>query len=118
MSVLSVQTLKQALVIAEQIEKLQTELSRLIGQVPGTSKSIASSLVAASVAGRARRKPRFSKAARAKISSVQKERWAKTKTKPGKARKKGKMSAAGRANIVRAQKARWAKIRAEKGKKS
>lgn len=116
MPVLSVQTLRQALILAEKIEKLQAELARLIGQVPGAAKSIASSLVAASAAGRSRKKPRFSKAARARISTAQKKRWAKTKT--GGARKKVKLSAAGRANIVRAQKARWARIKAEKGNKS
>ncbi len=118
MPVLSVQTLRQALILAEKIEKLQAELARLIGQVPGAAKSIASSLVAASAAGRSRKKPRFSKAARARISTAQKKRWAKTKTKTGGARKKVKLSAAGRANIVRAQKARWARIKAEKGNKS
>lgn len=128
MSVPSVQTLKQALSIAEEIQRYQAKLSGILGQVPSASKSFASSLVAATATAPARRKPKFSRAARARIAAAQKARWAKLKAGKGKeskpragkpkTRKKGKMSAAGRANIVKAQKARWAKVRAEKGKKN
>lgn len=117
MSAPSVKTLKQAVSIAEKIRQLESQLADVLKQIPGGGGLLAAT------ATNGRRKPRFSKAARAKIAAAQKKRWAKqkgsaakpaAKAKKPKARRKGKMSAAGRANIVKAQKARWAKAKAGK----
>jgi hypothetical protein len=121
--------LKRALHLSEQIEELKTEMAAIFGEkIPHAARSVGDRVLDLVGLERKRRKPRFSKAARAAISAAQKERWAKTrgeKSKGAKAkakaksgRKKGKMSAAGRANIIAAQKARWAKVRAEKAKKA
>ena len=67
---LSLQQLKQAVIIREKIEVLESELSQIIGSgSPGVKK-------AATV-----RKGRMSAAARAKISAAMKARWAKRKGK-------------------------------------
>jgi hypothetical protein len=114
----SVDQLKRAIVVAEQIEKLQAELSVILG---GQSTPIASPKT--ETAGR-KGKRTMSIEAREKIAAAQRARWAKSKGqktapavlgKSGKAaKKKGGMSAAGRAAIVAAQKARWAKVKAAK----
>ena len=101
---LSVQQLKQAISIREQIESLEAELHQLLGSSGDT--------VAAGVAT-GRRK--VSAAGRARMAAAQKARWAKIKgngagtpdLKP-----KRKMSAAGRARIAAAAKARWKKAKA------
>ena len=67
---LSLQQLKQAIVIREKIDDLETELRRIIGGGFGTPKSAAP-----------RRKGKMSAAARAKISAAAKARWAKRKGK-------------------------------------
>jgi len=122
---ISVQSLRKAVQLAEQIESLESQLASILGGVAtasGAAQTIAAvQAIAAPKAGR-RKKPHFSAAARARIAAAQKARWAKVKAggtaKPavGKAAKKGKMSAAGRAKIVKAQKARWAKVKAAKAK--
>jgi hypothetical protein len=125
MLVPSAQTLRRALILAEKIEQLQAELSGLVGQASGAANAGVASFATAGEAAPARKKPNFSKAARARIAAAQKARWARVKAgKPSKvaaakseARAKGAMSVAGRANIVKAQKARWAKVKAEKAKK-
>ena len=73
---LSLQQLKQAVVIREKIERLEKELSRIIGGQPAAAKS------GAPTAKRKRRK--MSAAARAKISAAAKARWANFREKKGK----------------------------------
>jgi len=108
LSDISATQLRQAASIKEQIEKLQKELTNLLGAPTAQPAPIAAP----------KKKGKMSAAARKKLSDFHKARWAKIKqaSKPAKAAKKKKstMSAAGLANIRAAQKARWAKIRAAK----
>lgn len=112
----SVSQLQRAIQIAEQIERLQADLNRILGAV-GSNVSIAAPATAK--AGRAGKR---SSAARKRMGDARKSRRstlnatnapaaAPKAAKP--AKKKGKMSAAGRAAIVAAQKARWAIIKAK-----
>ena len=73
---ISLQQLKQAIVIREKIESLEKELSRIIGQQPSTSKAGAPSPK--------RKRRKMSAAARAKISAAAKARWAKVRAKKAK----------------------------------
>ena len=89
---LSIQQLRRAVTLKEQIEELADELRGVLGSP--TSKR-----------GRTR-----SAATRARMAAAQRARWASAKGKtPAKARrKKRKISAAGRARIAAAARARWA----------
>ena len=82
----SIDQLRQAVQIADQIQQLEAQLAAILGSgsAPAAERQV----------GRPPKQP-----AEAKVKAT---------------RKRGKMSAAGRANIVAAQKARWAKIRAKK----
>ena len=107
--------LKEAVTIAEQIEKLQATLSSLIGG----SGSVASAPKAASTPVAKAGKRTMSAEARARIAAAQRARWAKSRgvSKAPAApptKKKGKLSPEGRAKIVAALKARWAAKRAGK----
>jgi len=100
---LSAQQLRQAASIKDQIDALQIEFEKLLGE----------SIKIAQAAPKGRRT--MSAAARAKIGAAQKARWAKATGKSGaKPAKTGrrKMSAAARARIAAAAKARWAKAKA------
>ena len=124
----SVGLLRQALVIAERIQQMEGELAAILKQGPGAGSTAEVASVVAVVRrgrGRARKKPRFSAAARASISAAQRARWAKIRKDKGekaaagdkrpKKRKKPKFSAEARERIASAQRARWAKIRKAKG---
>ena len=87
MSNTSINQLKRAVQLAEQIDKLEGELNQIIANAGGKVPTNAAAT------------PKAAKAPKA----------------PTPARKKGGMSAEGRARIVAAQKARWAKIKAAKG---
>lgn len=113
-SSVTVEQLKRAVEIKEQIEQLNAELASILG---GQETGNARPAVAGVQSGKRRG---MSAAARAKIAAAQRARWAKAKgndkisttnasAKPGK--RKG-MSAAGRAKIAAAAKARWAKAKA------
>ena len=106
---LSVQQLKRALKIKQEMADLEKELGQLLGDEP----------TAARPAQRSRTR-KMSAAARARISAAQTARWAERKkaATPGKAppKKKGRLSAAGRARIIAGTKARWARYNAEKKK--
>ena len=80
----SVGLLRQALTVAERIQKLEGELAAILKQIPGAGSSAgAASVVVAR--GRRRKKPKFSAEARARISAAQRLRWAKIrKAKAGK----------------------------------
>jgi hypothetical protein len=106
---ITVQQLKRAVAIKEQIENLERELSGILG---------ASGSNGATAGSQGRRT--MSAAARARIAAAQKRRWAKTNraTTPAVPKKgRRRMSAAARAKIAAAAKARWAKAKAQ-GKKA
>jgi len=120
---LSVQQLRLAANLKEQIEGLEKQLGQLLGSAPKA--------VAAPAAAKApKKKGGMSAAGKAKIAAAQKARWAKINAakpvakavvvaKPAvvavkPAKKKFTMSAAAKAKISAAAKARWAKIRAAK----
>jgi hypothetical protein len=103
--------LKQAVTIAEQIEKLQTELASLFGGSP----SVVSVPQAAAVSPTKKRGKRtMSPEAREKIAAAQRARWAKAKgsaspAKVAKAPRKTRgLTPEGRAKLAAAMKARWA----------
>jgi hypothetical protein len=107
--------LKEAVTIAEQIEKLQATLAGLIGG----SAAVATAPKAASTPVVKTGKRTMSAEARARIAAAQRARWAKSKgaskvPAASPAKKKGKLSPEGRAKIVAALKARWAAKRAGK----
>ena len=107
--------LKQAVTIAEQIEKLQATLSGLIGGSEPVAP--APKVVSTPVAKAGKRT--MSAEARARIAAAQRARWAKSKAAAkapvaSPTKKKGKLSPEGRAKIVAALKARWAAKRAGK----
>ena len=126
---LSVQQLRQAANLKEEIAALENQLGQLLGSTiqPVTVKSATAKAP----------KPHggMSAAGKARIAAAQKARWAKIKAaKPAAkavvtaqsavkpvaaakpAKKKFSMSAEARARIAAAQKARWAKVNAAKGK--
>lgn len=106
MTNLSANQLRRAADIKDELESLETELSRLLGNADGPA------------APRKRRK--MSAAARAKIAAAQRARWAKqngTKASKATAKPKRKVSAAARKRLAESAKARWAKAKAA-GKKT
>jgi hypothetical protein len=113
--------LKEAVVLAEQIEALQAKLAHLVG---GSGSVVSTSKVSAAPAAKAGKRT-MSAEARARIAAAQRARWAKSKgasKAPAAAkapaasspRKRGKLSPEGRAKIVAALKKRWADKRAGK----
>jgi hypothetical protein len=98
---LSVEQLRKAISIKEQIEALQGEIEAITGG--GGS--------AAPQKRRGRKKMSRSEAARIAVAA----RWAKVRAAKGEGgpKKKSKFSAAHRAALAAAQKARWAKAKAE-----
>ncbi len=103
---LSVEQLKRAVEIKQEIESLQAELAGLTGEGPARRRG--------RPPGSGRRK--LSPAAREAIASAQRARWARQKGKAGAAAtgapRRRRMSAAGRARIAAAARARWAKAKA------
>ena len=104
---LTVEQLRKAVAIKEQIETLQREIEAITGgggesPVPEPQKP------------EGRKKMSFSE--RARIASA--ARWAKARAGNGETepKKRRKMSAASKAKIAAAARARWAKFRAEKKK--
>jgi hypothetical protein len=113
LSNISSQQLRRALVLKEQIESLEQELSGILGNKGGLATR-------AIRTGRRRRRGQFSPEARERIAAAQRARWAKHRAKKGlsgtaaRRRRPRKMSAAARARIAAAQRARWAAFRASK----
>ncbi len=97
MITVSARQLRRAADIQDQIESLQNELIRLLGNTEG------------SVASRKRRK--MSAAARARIGVAMKARWARRLGVKA-AKPKRKLSVAARKHLAQLAKARWAKARA------
>ena len=113
----SIASLQRAIVIAEQIERLQAQLAALVGgNSAGGNATAARAPRAASATPRKRRKRTMSADARERIASAQRARWAKVKgvskapaaaaKKP--AKKKSGLTPEGRAKLAAAMKARWA----------
>jgi hypothetical protein len=104
----SVNDLRRAITIKEEIESLTAELAGILGESGGdTPKRL----------GRPPgRKNRMSGAGRARIAAAQRARWAKNKGKGTafavESKPKRKMSADGRAKISAAAKKRWAAVKA------
>ncbi|MEQ1859371.1 MAG: hypothetical protein ABMA13_05500 [Chthoniobacteraceae bacterium] len=115
----SIEQLKRAITLAEQIEKLQSELNQIISNVGGKVSTVTTTL-------KAKAKKVISPAARAKMVAGIKARWAKinaakTPATPAPARDaaapaaapksklKRKISAESRAKMIAGAKARWAK---------
>jgi hypothetical protein len=118
----SIDQLKRAIALSEQIQKLEAELASILGS---NAKASASAKVAAVAAKPGRRKRGLSAEGRARIAAAQKARWAKAKgdseteapaeaPKAGKRRKKRNLSPEARARIVAAVKRRWAKAKKAK----
>lgn len=115
---LSAAQLREAADLAERIEDLNTELSRLLSGVSAAEP------VSAGAVNLGRRT--MSAAGRARIAAAARARWAKAKAQGrstlattgnlvGNGRKaKRKMSAAARAKIAAAARARWARVKAGK----
>ncbi len=118
----STQTLKRAIVIAEQIEALQAELESILGSSK-SGRARADDSLAKSPRGRKKRK-KLSAESLANMRAAQQARWARVRGKSALSKspktdgrkKKRKMSAAGRAAIAAAQQLRWAKIKADKAR--
>lgn len=103
---ISIETLKEALQIKEEIASLEARLNKILG-----SGEVPSPFSAPLPTKKGRKK--MSAAARAKIAAAQKARWAKLKGTSDSPvvkskMKKRKLSPEGRARIIAAQKARWA----------
>jgi hypothetical protein len=118
----SLEQLKQAIALKEQIASLEQQIAAVLGGAVATpAPAAASTVTAAPPVRRGRGGPRvMSPAARARIAAAQKARWAKFHAaqgaKPAPAAKKaGGISPEGRARIIAAQKARWAKYRKQQG---
>lgn len=107
----SIDQLKRALEISEQIEKLQAEFASVFGGASSVAVTKASAKPAAKQ-GRGKMSPE----ARAKIAAAARARWAKIKgTSPAPAakvaaapKKKGGLTPEGRAKLAASMKARWA----------
>ncbi len=137
----SLEQLRQAVAIKEQIASLEAQLAALIGGAIQTAASPAAAKTRTSRNGKApvpagpapAQKRRggardMSPEAKARIAAAQKQRWAKFRAakaggKPPKtqstapaAKKKRVISPEGKARIIAATKARWEKFRAQKGK--
>jgi hypothetical protein len=110
---LSVQQLRQAANLKEQIEALEKKLSQVLG-------SPAKSVAVKPTPSAPKKKGGMSAAGKAKIAAAQKLRWAKIKAvktaKPEKKARK-KMSASAKAKLSALAKARWAKVKATGKKK-
>ena len=103
LSNISVQQLKRAVTVREQIEELELELANILGK----SSTASHSTEISSNGHTGRRK--MSASARAKIAAAQRARWAKRKqgkVEPVAVKGKRKMSASARAKIAAAARAR------------
>lgn len=114
---LSIEQLKRAVSIKEQIATLEDQLVSILGtRQVGNGRIAEGDKILNGKTSAPTKRRKMSAAGRAKIAAVQKARWAKVKTsgaaKPSAAPKRKGMSAAGRAKIAAAARARWAKAKA------
>jgi hypothetical protein len=117
MSALSLDQLKQAVYLKEQIAALEKELAAILGG------AATASIIPAPASRRVGRPPggKMSPEARASIAAAQKARWAKFRVSSGAVQKRvptnnRTISPFHRARIAAAAKARWANYRAQKQK--
>ena len=130
----SINQLKRAVQLAEQIDRLEAELNQILANAGGKASSTPSAAPKAAAsttaAPKAGKKGGMSAAGRARIAAAQKARWAKIKaakspaapapaasarTAPaGKRKPRRGISAEARARMVAGAKARWAQIKAGK----
>lgn len=117
---LSVEQLRKAVSIKEEIERLQAQLDALAGgSMPATGRRLGRP------PGRPAGRRMMSAAAKARIAAAQRARWAKLKGTnsdsttsiattggKGRGRKKRVVDAATRARLAAVAKARWAKVKA------
>ncbi len=108
---ISIETLKEAVEIKEQIAALEARLAKVLA---GQEINNGLLVQGGEVGNRKKGRRTMSAAARAKIAAAQKARWAKQKGTssapiPKPAKKKRHLSPEGRAAIVAALKKRWAK---------
>ncbi|EEF59621.1 hypothetical protein [Pedosphaera parvula] len=116
---LSLEQLKRAVHVREQIETLTLELNQILGLSPLTYTRGGNRGSQNGLHGLNGSKRNLSPAARERIAAAQRIRWAKyNAAKPQKAVAAGKnrLSAAGRAKVAAAVTARWARFRAMKAK--
>jgi hypothetical protein len=121
----SVDQLKRALSIAQEIDKLQSELGAILGDQPAKVASVPAKRAKAAAPVTRKGKRTMSPEARERIAAAQRARWSKArgessasssngeespKGKPAKAKKRT-ISPEGRARIAEAAKRRWAKQR-------
>lgn len=117
LSNLSIQQLRQAVAIKEQISTLEVQLGAIFegGAVGNKLIAQADKIFNDKTSAPTKRKG-MSAAGKAKIAAAQKARWAKVKgssaAKSNAVLKRKGMSAAGRAKIAAAARARWAKAKA------
>jgi hypothetical protein len=111
----TVDQLKRAIVVAEQIEKLKAELAAILGGTSTVQAEPAKVTSASPVKGRKRRK--LSPESRARIVAAVKARWARVKGQKGPGRpakapkatkRKRNLTPEGRARLAASMKARWA----------
>jgi len=125
--------LKRAVVISEEIQKLEAELSSILKSSAGVAELVAKHTAGAPVSassddiagkkgrrGKAKGKRIISAAHREAIAAAQRRRWSKVaKSKGGSdaspKKKSAGISAEGRARIAEAQKRRWAAFSKKKG---
>jgi len=99
---LSSEQLRRAAAVKDHIQTLVAELNRILGSTSEGASPV-------------RKRRRMSAAARAKIATAQRARWAKqrgTKVPKATAKPRRKVSAAARKHMAEVAKARWAKARA------
>ena len=114
----SLDRLKQAVALKEQIAAPETQLADIWG---GTAETPATPSPVPRSRGRPPGKQGMSEEGRARIAAAQKARWAKFHASSGAGPKqkkqgqvKGPISPEGMARIIAAQKARWARFHASK----
>jgi hypothetical protein len=112
---LSLQQLREAVSIREQIDRLEARLSQIFG-----TGSLATTVAEATPKQDGRKGRRMSAAGRARIAAAARARWAKIKSQSGApspakspkikkpAARRRVISPEGRARIAAAQRARWA----------
>ena len=105
--------IKRAGQLIEELERIEGELQAIFAGGAGGAKSGRNT--DGQSASAAPKKRTMSAAARARIASAQRARWAKARengtARPAKGKKKRTMSPEARAKIAAAQKKRWAKQR-------
>jgi len=120
----TVDQLKRAIVVAEQIEKLKAELAAILG---GTSTKQAEPAKVTSMPVRGRKRRKLSPEARARIVAAVKARWARVKGQkapasaakaPKTSKRKRNLTPEGRARLAASMKARWAARKANQAAKA